>query len=186
MNTIEALMTRKSVRSYLEKAVEDEKIRRIVEAAEMASGSPMSGKRYFTAISNKAILKRLAENTKEIMQRSGNPMLEKLSANPAYNPIYNAPVAVVITTDKPADEQAAAMLTANAACAGENMLIAARELGLGSCYLVSPTLAFMKPDMRKAVNMSESTVPQAVIVFGYSKDTSPHAAKEFENITYIK
>lgn len=114
-------------------------------------------------------------------------MLEKISANPQFNPIYGAPVAVVVSTDKAEDPNTAGMARANAACAGENMLIAATELGLGSCYLESPTLAFNIPDVAAAAKIAEGAQPQAVIVFGYTDDTAPHAEydKEPDNIVYV-
>ena len=47
MNTFETMKARKSVRSYQAKAVEPEKIKAIVEAGNMAAGTPMAGKVYF-------------------------------------------------------------------------------------------------------------------------------------------
>ena len=114
-------------------------------------------------------------------------MLEKIAANETFNPIYNAPVAVIISTDKADNPNTANMARANAACAGENILLAATELGLGSCYLESPTLAFMIPEMRSAVQLPENAEPQAVIVFGYTDDTAPHTpySDNPDNITNI-
>lgn len=186
MNTIEALKTRKSVRTYLDKIVEDDKTKTIVEAGAMAAGTPMAGKVYFSVITNKSLLDKISNSAKMVMSKSGNPMLEKIGTNPSYNPIYNAPVAVIISTEKTRDNNMASMAVANAACAGENILIAATDLGLASCYLVSPSMAFVIPDVKTEAKIPENAVPQAVIVFGYSEDTSPHAAKAFENITYIK
>ena len=77
MNTFEAMKNRKSVRSYLDKSVETEKVKAIVEAGNMAAGTPMAGKVYFNAVSNKEIISRIALSTKAVMAKSGNPMLEK-------------------------------------------------------------------------------------------------------------
>lgn len=67
------------------------------------------------------------------------------------------------------------------------MLLAATELGLGSCYLESPTMAFYNPAICAAVKLSENVQPQAVIVFGYTDDTTPHTAysENPDNITYV-
>ena len=79
------------------------------------------------------------------------------------------------------------MARANAACAGENILLAATELGLGSCYLESPTLAFNIPDVAAAAKIPEGAQAQNVIVFGYTDDMAPH--KDYpvdpDNITYV-
>ncbi len=187
MTVFEAMKNRKSVRSYQDRPVEDEKIRAIVEAGNMAAGTPMAGKVYFSVITNSEVLKSVVDGAKAVMGKSGVPMLEKIASNPNFNPIYGAPVAVVISTDKADNPNTAGMARANAACAGENMLIAATELGLGSCYLESPTLAFNIPTIAEASRIPENAQAQAVIVFGYSDDNAPH--KEYpekpDNIFYV-
>lgn len=187
MNTIEAIKTRKSVRTYLNRPVEDEKIKTVVEAGYMAAKTAMAGNVYFNVIRNPEVLKELADSTKTIMQKSGMKSLETLSSNPAYNPIYHAPVAVIISIDPVTDINMQAMAVACAACAGENMLLAATELGLGSCYLASPTMAFSIPAMRKAAKLTESVQPTAIIVFGYTNDTTPHAKRPEnpDNILFV-
>ena len=187
MSTFEVMKNRKSVRTYQAKPVETDKIKAIVEAGNMAAGTPMAGKVYFSVITNAKVLESIVTGSKEVMSKSGVPMLEKISQNPNFNPIYGAPVAVVISTDKAADPNTAGMARANAACAGENILLAATELGLGSCYLESPTLVFNIPDVAAAAKIPEGALPQAVIVFGYTDDTTPHAAypENPENIVYV-
>ena len=92
INTLEAIRARKSVRSYQDKPVESEKIKAIVEAGNMAAMTPMAGKTYFNVISNPALLNQIKEGTRTVMQNSGVDMLVKISSNPAFNPIYGAPV----------------------------------------------------------------------------------------------
>ena len=188
MSTFETMKARKSVRSYQAKAVEPEKIKAIVEAGNMAAGTPMAGKVYFSVITNAEVLQSIVSGAKAVMAKSGVPMLEKISANPNFNPIYSAPVAVVISTDKADNPNTAGMARANAACAGENILLAATELGLGSCYLESPTLAFNIPDVAAAAKIPEGAQAQNVIVFGYTDDSAPHAAypEAPENIFYVR
>ena len=187
MSIFETIATRKSVRSYLDQPVEQEKIKAIVEAGNMAAGTPMAGKVYFNVITSRDVQKQIVEGTRTVMANSGMDMLVKLSQNPAFNPIYNAPVVVVVSTTKADNPNTAGMARANAACAGENMLLAATELGLGSCYLESPTLAFNVPTIAQAAMIPEGAQPQAVIVFGYTADSKPHAARPEnpENITYV-
>lgn len=187
MNTLEAIQARKSVRTYQNKPVETEKIKAVVEAGCMAAGTPMAGKVYFNVITNENLLRSVVEGARVVMEKSGVDMLVKLSSKPDFNPMYGAPVAVVISTDKTEVSTTAAMARANAACAGENMLLAATELGLGSCYLESPTLAFNVPAVAEAAKIPANAQPQAMIVFGYTDDTSPHAARpeQFDNIIYL-
>lgn len=187
MSTFETIKTRKSVRTYQSKPVEADKIKAVVEAGNMAAGTPMAGEVYFNVITNAEVLKGIVDGTKAAMANSGVEMLVKLSSNPSYNPIYGAPAAAVISTTKTGVPSTAAMARANAACAGENMLLAATELGLGSCYLESPVLAFYIPAVAQAAKLPDNAQPQAMVVFGYTDDTAPH--KEYpanpENIMYV-
>ena len=187
MNTFEAIRNRKSVRKYLAQPVEEGKIKAVAEAGNMAAGTPMAGKVYFSVITSTDVLQQIVTGTKTVMQNSGVEMLVKLSSNPAFAPLDNAPVAVVISTDKASDPNSANMARSNAACAGENMLIAATDLGLGSCYLESPTLAFNVPAVAEAAKIPANTQAQAVIVFGYTDDTAPHKdySQSPDNMFYI-
>ena len=187
MSTFETMKTRKSVRTYQNKPVETDKIKAVVEAGNMAAGTPMAGDVYFNVITNAQVLQAIVDGTKAAMANSGMEMLVKLSPNPSYNPMYGAPVAVVISTTKTDLPSTAAMARANAACAGENMLLAATELGLGSCYVESPVLSFNIPEVAQVAKIPENTQPQAMILFGYTDDITPH--KEYpanpENIVYV-
>ena len=61
MSTLESMKNRKSVRSYTNKPVEEEKIKAVVNAGYQAAGTPMAGKRYFNVISNSELLAKIGE-----------------------------------------------------------------------------------------------------------------------------
>lgn len=185
MNTFEAIKQRKSVRSYSDREVEKEKLEQIAQAGNYAAGTPMAGNRYLTVITNKELLNAIVNATRIVMQKSGVDMLVKLSSNPNFNPLYSAPVAIIVSTDKQEAPNMVAMARANAACAAENMLIAAADLGLGSCYVESPCMAFNVPEIRQASKIADNADVQAIVLLGYTSDTAPHAEKKADNITYI-
>ena len=183
-STMETIKTRKSVRSYMDKAVEPEKVKAIAEAGNM---SAKAAKLSFYAITKPATLREVAETAKEMMKNSGNDFLAMRAGTPGFDPIYNAPAIVVVTAASSMPGFGNETNIASAGCAGENMLLAATELGLGSCYTVSPTLAFANPQLRAKVGMDEDESPVCVIVFGYTDDTKPHAPRPENpaNIKYI-
>ena len=183
MNTIEAIKTRKSVRTYKRDAVEQEKISEIVKAGNMAA---KAGKVFINVVTNPDTLKEWSETGRMVMQNSGNDFLMKASSNPAYSPIYNAPVAVIISAEKSDDAYFQSMAGANVACAAQNILLAATEFGLGSCYLVSATLALNVPELAEKVKLDSNLQPYAVVIFGYTDDTTPHAnrSENPDNIVY--
>lgn len=183
MNTIEAIKTRKSVRTYKNTPVEREKIAGIVNAGNMAA---KAGKVFFHVVDNPDILKEWAITGRLVMQNSGNDFLMKVSSEPAYSPIYHAPVAVIISAEKSEDPYFRSMAGANTACAAENMLLAATEYGLGSCYLASAALALNVPEFAEKVKLSSDLQPYAVVIFGYTDDTAPHTDRpeKPDNIIY--
>lgn len=184
MNTIEAIKIRKSVRTYKQDSVEQDKISTIVSAGNMAA---KAGKVFFNVVTNPDTLKEWSATGRMVMQNSGNEFLMNVSANPDYSPLYHAPVAVIVSAEKSEDPYAKSMAAANTACAAENMLLAATELGLGSCYLVSATLALNVPELAAKVKLSSDLQPHAVVVFGYTDDITPHAERpdSSDNIIYV-
>lgn len=188
MSIHEIFKQRKSTRLFLDKTVENEKLKEIVEAGNMAAGTPMAGNVYFNVVTNKDVLDVIVKNTQTVMQNSGIDMLVKISSNPNFNPFYGAPCAIVISADKADNPNTREMSIANVACAGENILLAATELGLGSCYMTSPTLGFNIPETREAVQIKENMEPLAIVVIGYAEDTTPHSdyPENPENIVFIE
>lgn len=174
MNTIEAIKNRKSSRVYLDKDVEDDKINTIVKAGYMAASTPLAGKTYFHVITDEKILTLIKDNAKKIMLNSGMEMLEKMASNPEFNPIYDAPVAILISTDKTENPNTKEMAIANASCAAQNMLIAATDLELGSCFVESPVLAFKIPGTKESLNLTDDMEPICMVLIGYSPDNKPH------------
>ena len=189
MNTLQAIENRKSVRSYLDQPIEQEKIKTIARAGMMAAGTPMAGRVYLNVISNKELLRKISAGTKERMRKSQNPKLMKIAENDAYDPLYHAPVAIVVSVDIDDHPEIMSMAIQNAACAAQNMLIAATDLGLGSCYLMTPTMAFdilSIHDEAKLPILGAQAI--AVVVFGYTDDTQPHKAypDDPEDIEYVE
>lgn len=184
MNTFEAIKTRKSVRSYQNRPVDVETIKAVVHAGNMAA---KAGKVYFSVITDAKLLDTISETGKAIMQKSGNDFLMKAASMPGYSPIYHAPVMVVISTETTPDPQTQSMGIANAACAAENILLAATEMELGSCYLASAILAFTDPALKAAAEIAEDHQPVCAVVFGYTDDKAPHAPrpKNPDNVNYV-
>lgn len=182
------LKKRKCVRTFLDKKVEEEKLRYVVEAGNMAAGTPTVGRRYFTVISNPQLIRKIAEGAKEAMRNSGIPRAVEVGNNPRYNPSFDAPAVILVSVDKQENPKMAITAAQNAATAGENMLLAATSIGLGSCYVGSLAIALENAEIREACGIGENTTTICAILLGYSKDDTPHAErpKNPENISYIK
>lgn len=186
MDFFEVLESRKSVRAYLDKEVEMEKVRRVVEAGNMAAGTPTAGKRYFNVVTDRGLIQRIADKAKEVMRQSPIERARQVGNNPNYVPTFGAPVVVFISVVNHESPVMAASALQNAAAAGENMLLAARALGLGSCYVGSPTMALSDAGIRREVKLPEGVKPVCAILVGYAVDDAPHAPRKSypDNIIY--
>ncbi len=182
------LKNRKCVRTFLDKKVEDEKLRYVVEAGNMAAGTPTAGRRYFTVISSPQLIRKIAEAAKEVMRNSGIPRAMEVGNNPQYNPSFNAPAIILVSVDKQENPTMVITAAQNAATAGENMLLAATSVGLGSCYVGSLAIALENDKIREACGIGENTTTICAILLGYTSDDTPHVErpKNPENIKYIK
>ena len=138
MNTLEAILTRRSTRKFQAKPVELEKLQKIVEAGRFAPTGGNCQSNHFFAISNPDVLKKLVElvqsafaamELREDLYKSLQNSI-RLSQKGNYVFDYNAPALVVVACQKDYGNN-----MADVACALENMMVAANELDLGSCYI---------------------------------------------------
>jgi nitroreductase len=159
MDAIKAIETRKSVRDYIAKPVEEDLLETLIVAGRSA---PKTGAFHISVITNADTLKTIDEKTLNVMKDSTGFMKERASLE-GYRPLYGAPVLFLLSSpDVPFKET-------NAACAAANITIAAAALGLGSCYVVSATLAF-KDDLtlQKQTGIPEGYSPVCGVLVGYA------------------
>lgn len=130
MNTFDAIMQRRSMRAYLDKPVEREKLDKILQAGAYAPSALNNQNRQFIAITDKKVLSELNKAVESAVDESVRERIKSRSEKGEFNFFYNAPVLVVMTCSR--DEIRPAE---DCACALENMFLCAYELGLGSCWI---------------------------------------------------
>ena len=181
MNTLEALEARKSIRGYLDRPVEIDKLQTILKFGNKA---PKAGTFHMCVVTNKALLTQINDSILQIMKSSNNDFLKTRSSIPGYQPLYGAPVLIVLTAPK---EGFGAV---NTACAVTNMCIAATELGLGSCFVAGPTMVMDgKNELSKKVGIPDGNIPQCGLLLGYASDTQipgTGQAQDDSNIHYVR
>ena len=155
MEVLEAIRTRRSVRSFKDEKISDQDAVKILEAARWA---PSAGnKQPWTFIYVK------------------DPQVVRMIKNCSPGFYADATAAIVIGVDKK-DEQRG---TLDACFAAENILLAAHSLGIGSCAIVS----FNSDPVRKIVNAPETWQPILVISLGYpDKIPSPPSKRKLSEV----
>ena len=138
MNTETAILTRRSTRRYKEKEIERSLLNRIIEAGRYAPSGGNNQTNHFFVITDKVILKQLAEIAQNVFSEMEvyegmYPSLRTsitLSKKGDYVFYYNAPCLIVLANRKEYGNN-----IADVACALENMMILANEFDLGSCWI---------------------------------------------------
>jgi FMN reductase [NAD(P)H] len=163
MNISEAISKRKSVRAYEDKPVLLDDVEKIVEAGRWA---PNAGPFQISVVRNPGLRQRINDRTLDAMHRSPNDFLRQRASLPGYEPLYGAPVLILLSG--PADLPHSPR---NTSLAAENMLLQATGLGLGSCYLFSPTLALngeSNRDLAREAGIPDGYAVQCAVVVGYA------------------
>lgn len=118
MNTYEALIKRRSCKKYKSDAVPTELIDKVIEAGLYAASGLNRQAPIIIAVTDKTVRDALAEQNAAIMGKSG------------FDPFYGAPVVLVVLADK-----ACNTYIYDGSLSLGNMMLAAEELGLGSCWI---------------------------------------------------
>lgn len=172
MSVMDLIKERRSIRSYIEKDVEKEKIDKILEAAIWAPSSHNSQPWHFTVVRNDGLGKPLNEATKEVLVRSDVEVLQKLGKRPDL--FYGAPIIVIVSGKS---QLRSSIIDCSAAV--QNMLLAAEALGLGTCWNGLVTNLFMEnPEHEAIINLQipEGYTPFYAVAVGYyeRKQEAPH------------
>ncbi len=138
MEALEAILTRRSTRSFRPDAVEQEKLETILEAARQAPSGGNSQTNHFLVIRDPEVLKNLARMVQEAfakMEISEDTYASlkhsiTMSKKGGYVFHYGPPVLIVVANRREYGNN-----MADCACAIENMMVAANALDLGSCWI---------------------------------------------------
>lgn len=153
MDALECMRTRRSIRKFLNKPVEFDKVLRICEAGSWAPSSGNLQNWRFVVLTERDLIKTLPQHC----------------LNQDY---VNAPVVIVICASDELVEKhygirgSRLYSVQNCSAAIENMLLAAHALGLGSCWIG----AFDEEKVMELLNVPGHARPQALLVFGYSDE----------------
>ena len=148
---IHAIMTRTSVRAFLDKPVSDATIELLLKAAMAAPSAKNQQPWAFVVIKNRELL-------------------EKLGASlPNAKMTAIAPAAVVIcgTLDKALPGEAREYWIQDAAAATENFLLAAHALGLGAVWTGVHPISERIRIIKDALRLPENAEPFCLIPFGW-------------------
>ncbi len=166
MSVFEAILARRSVRSYAEQPVTRATLHTLLEAAVRAPTALHREPWAFVVVQDRPLLQRLSDRAKPLFleeaSRSGHA-LEAFS-QPDFNVFYDAGTLVIICARH--NE-----LLADADCwlAAENLLLAATALELGSCVIGAALSALNLAEIKAELGIPPEFSAVVPIIVGYSR-----------------
>ena len=118
MNAMEAMLSRRSIRKYKDTMVPRELLDRILEAGTYAATGRGAQSPIMIAVTNRQMRDKLSRMNAAIMGTDSDPF-------------YGAPVVIVVLADK---SKPTVNIHDGSLVMG-NLMLAAHELGLGSCWI---------------------------------------------------
>jgi len=145
MDVMEAIKGRRSIRQFADKPIEKEKLEKLLQAARWApSGGNLQRWRFVvvTSPSQRELVRKFAPG------------------------IFAMPAAfIVICADKEPDANPwkLALYLADCSIASQNIMLAAHEMGIGTCV----ALSYAKSAISEILELPENVEPMLVVTLGY-------------------
>jgi len=163
MNVEEAIRTRRSIRAYEDKPVEDDKLNAVLEAARLAPSACNYQDWKFVVVRDAALRKKMVEacNGQEFVGQAG-AVIAACSTNPARVMSCGVHSGIV-----------------DLAIAVDHMTLRACELGLGTCWIG----AFDQQKVKDLLQIPADVTVVAVLPLGYpAEHTGPRPRKPLGEI----
>ena len=169
MELQEAILKRRSIRSFKDTKVKEEDIKTLLELA-MAAPSAMNKQAWeFIVIENKEVLETISTSLRFMK--------------------YKAPLAIVVLGNKKRflPKPVSNFYMADCSAAIENILLGATDLGLGSVWCgITPNPLAVKA-FKKILHLDRSLVPYGLVYIGYpDEEKEPRTQYDEGKVHYLK
>ncbi len=148
MELFEAILTRRSIRTFSDKPVDDELLHKLLEAAMLAPSAGNQQSWHFIVVKERELLDQV------------------VTFHPFAKMLTKASVAIVVCGD-PEGKKWPAFWPQDCSAATQNLLLAARGLGLGSVWTSIYPIEERVQGARKLFGIPESVIPFAIVPIGW-------------------
>lgn len=166
MNFNDVIRARRAVRSFTPKKVDDTTIHALLRAAVQAPSAMNAQPWYFAIVQDASKLKRYSERAKALLLDSPpdakSAHYEQMLRDEHFNVFYDATTLIVICGKH--DGQ---YIQADCWLAAENLMLAACDMGLGTCPIGFAIRALNNRDIKEELQIPLPGVAVAPIIVGY-------------------
>ena len=168
MNVSEVVKKRCAVREFKSKLISDDELRKILEAARWAP-SPFNTQPWEFIIKSKETLKAISKYARYYPHLESAPMVIAVVVPPVNEKFTWV-------------ERIGETRFAAAMCV-QNMMLAAWELGIGSCWV-----SIERDEVRKILNIPDTHFLLAIVPLGYPEKVPEHheRSKRLEDIVFYE
>ncbi|MDD3028788.1 MAG: nitroreductase family protein [Alphaproteobacteria bacterium] len=168
MSLMDAIYTRRAIRDYTQDVPDRATVQALLDAAVHAPTALHQELWAFTVIQDKALLQTISDraiaHTRESKKDATDAVSRKILDyvnTPGFNMFYNAPTLIAIGTTR-----ADAMGTADCWLAAENLMLAARARGLGSCVIGMAIVELNHPETKELLGIPPDVTVLAPLIVG--------------------
>ncbi len=178
---IETIHARRSIRKYKDTPVEKEKLEQVTLAG-IAAPNAMNRQAWaIRVIGSKEWIKRCTDTYLPTIE--GTPMGEHLLTPDFKNMFRNAPAVIFVAAEP------SAYAGVDCGILAQNMMLAAHELGLGTCCLGSP-VGFMNSKEGEpflaSLGLPEGYALQFAIAIGYADEAPEAKPRDQSKIVFVE
>jgi nitroreductase len=173
MEVMEAIHGRRAVRSFLPGVLEEESIRKLLQAATHAPSAMNAQPWAFVIVQDKARLDRYSKRAKALLlARAGDDAkgarYRQLLSDPGFDIFYDAGTLIVICAESSSDY-------AQADCwlAAQNLQLAAVAAGLGTCCIGLAVALLNEPEIKSELGIAPGMSAIAPLIVGKPRAQPP-------------
>ncbi len=159
---IKNILSRRSVRSFEDRQIPSRDLMAILDCARRAPSGMNAQGCHFCVVQKKESLSALLSAAKEAFLASGDAFYASEAADPSFNFFYAAPTFVIVSANPTSPDIVAP--EADAACALQNIFLAAHSLGISSCWIHALVPFCSSPALRPV--LTSLGVPPENMVYG--------------------
>lgn len=173
---VETILSRRSIRKYKPQPIEREKMEQIINCGINAPNGMNKQSWEVRVVDNPEFINGITD-----LYKKENP---KAAERPGFKNMFNNAPTVVFIANDPSYE----LSQIDCGLLGENMILSAWSMGIGSCCLGGPVRFMKSPaaaDYLKRLEFSEGYELLYAIAFGYPDETPAVKLRKAEKVRFI-
>ncbi|GCD11822.1 nitroreductase family protein [Clostridium tagluense] len=176
---IKEIETRRSIRKYKNKPVEDEKILQLLESARIAPSGSNTQPWHFIIVKSEETKQKISKVSHDQKWMNAAPIHIVCVADIRVR--INEDIDISLNENSPEPELK--LIIRDTTIAIEHLVLEAENLGLGTCWVAW----FTQEEIRPILNIPSDKYVVGIIPIGYSDETPiARPRKKFEEITHYE